>query len=151
MILSREKIIECVESEEFSIEPFTPANLKAGSYMFTLDSRFKRVREDGDIDSRHDPELEESEISEGGTLLNPGKFAIFYTKEKVTLNGNYACILSTSSSCAQMGLDVLQGSIYAEPDTDNQFALEIFNAGEHSIRLFPGTRIVKGVFIKVLK
>lgn len=146
MFLSANKIKELVAQMEIGITPFSEANLKGASYTFTLDNRVKFLKSKPYLDSRDDPECEESTISENGYELKPGEFAIFYTKEKVNLNGKYVCILSTRATIAQMGLDVIQTSFLAEPDTNNPFALETTNNSSLPVRMYPGTKIVKGVF-----
>lgn len=149
MFLNSNQIKKAVEEKEISITSFNPSNLKGASYTFTLDSRFKAIKKKDYLDSRVDPEFDEIEIGENGYELKQGDFAVFYTKEKVTLNGKYICILSTRATIAQMGLDVTQGSFLAEPDTDNQFALEITNRGPMPIKIYTGIKIVKGIFSKI--
>lgn len=149
MFLSAQKVKELVESGEIQIEPFTIQNMKGASYTFTLGRKAKAIRAKDFLDSREDPDFDEFVISEEGYTLNPGQFVILYTKEKVNLNNTHTCILSTRATIAQMGLDVTQSSFFCEPDTNNQFALECTNRGSIPVKLYPGTKIVKGIFSKL--
>ncbi len=151
MFLSGEKILKAVKDNKITISNFKKENIKGASYVFTLDSRVKTLKSKKYIDSRVDPEFNVKDIGPDGFLLKPGSFAVFYTKESVKLNGNYVCILSTRPTMAQMGLDTNQGSIFCEPNTDNQFALEIVNNGSIPVKMYPGTRIAVGVFSKLQK
>lgn len=146
MYFSTKSIQRLVSEKEIIIDPFDPKNLKGCSYVFTLGSRIRVLKSAESLDARMDPDFDEFEMDEKGYELRPGQFAIFFTQEKVTLNGKFICLLSTRSTIAQMGLDVSQSSFLAEPDTDNPFALEISNNGNISVRLYPGIRIVKGIF-----
>lgn len=150
MFFSKDKIQKLVEEGEIEIVPFNPKNLKGASYTFTLSSKVKVLKKKEFLDSRIDPEFDELEISENGYELKPNEFAIFYTNEKVNLKGKYVCLLSTRSTIAQMGLEIMKCSFFAEPDTNNQFALEITNLGALPVRLYAGIKIVKGVFSGVI-
>jgi len=135
MFLSSEQIKKAIEAGDLIISSFLEDNLKPASYNFTLDSVLK------------DPVSgKEITISEQGYKLAPGAFILGRTKETVNLNNKFICILSTRSSLAQKGVDVLQSSTIAEPDTDGQFKLEISNRGNREVVLMPGERIVKGIF-----
>ncbi len=150
MILSGEKIKQCVQEGTFSIEPFNVANLKGASYTFTLDSRVLCIEgEQGVLRTDVKPNYTEHHISDTGYVLDPGQFILGFTKEKLKLNNRYACILSARGSCAQIGLSVLLGSHFAEPDTDNKQTLEIANIGRYPILLFSGMLIVKGIFMTI--
>jgi deoxycytidine triphosphate deaminase len=149
MILSGQKIKQCVQESHIGIDPFIETNLKEASYTFTLDSKL-RLLEDGQT-LRTDVKLNYKEISipEEGFTLQPGQFVLGFTKEHLKLNNKFACTLSARGSCAQIGLNILLGSHFAEPDTDSQLVLEISNVGGIPIMLFANMLIVKGVFMVV--
>ncbi len=151
MFLSGEKILKAVKDNKITISNFKKENIKGASYVFTLGSKVTTLKARKFLDSRVDPEFNVKDIGSSGFLLKPGEFAIFHTKEGVKLNGNYVCILSTRPTMAQMGLDTNQGSIFCEPNTDNQFALEIVNNGPIPIKMYAGIRIAIGVFSKLEK
>ncbi len=149
MFLTASQINKVIEDKEISIVPFEPKYVKGASYTFTLGNKIKTLKKKDYLDSREDPEFDEAEIPADGYVLNPGDFAILYTKEVVTLNNKYVCLLSTRATIAMMGLDVMQSSFFCEPDTNNPFGLEVTNAGPLPVRIYPGTKIVKGVFSRV--
>lgn len=149
MILSGRSIEQKIKDGEIAITPFDSGNLKAGSYTFTLGKRLRKLKEMPEIDSRTDPILEEVPFLPEGYLLQPGGHILGETAEKVSLNGKIACTLSTRATIAMMGLDVMQSSSYCEPDTNNVITLEISNTSAVPARLFPGIKIVKGVFIPI--
>lgn len=149
MFLTSDKIKEAISNSELGIAPFDSNLLKDASYTFTLGKIVRTLKNEGALDSREDPLFHEAQISGDGYELKPGSFGIFLTEQKVTLNGKFVCLVSTRATIASMGLDVTQSSFFAEPDTDNQFALEITNRGPLSVKLYPGTKIAKGAFSRV--
>ena len=147
MLLSAEHLQNLIKQKKIRIKPFNANNLKGIGYTFTLGSQVRIPTSEIPLDPRKPVRYTETLISKEGYELQPGAFALFHTKEKVTLNGKYVCMISTRSSIAQLGLDVSQSSFFAEPDTDNEFILEISNNGNLAVRLFNGTKIAKGVFM----
>lgn len=149
MILSGEKIKKYIQEGVFRIEPFTESNVKEASYTFTLSSKILRLADNQILRADIKPQYEEFSIFEEGYTLQPGEFVLGFTRERLKLNRKYACLLSARSSCAKIGLNILLGSIFAEPDSDNPQTLEIVNVGKSPIILFPGMPIVKGIFISM--
>ncbi|MDO8590194.1 MAG: hypothetical protein Q7R69_02885 [bacterium] len=150
MVISEDKIRRAIEEKEISIQPFNGSLLKDVSYTFTLSNKFCLPKVTTEfIDARDSIEFEEKVMPDEGYLLRPGEFIVCYTKEKVTLNNKFVCLISTRASLAQMGLNVTQGSFLTGSDTDNIFALETSNNGNLPIKLFPGMKIAKGVFLRV--
>ncbi len=149
MILSGVAIEQAVKKGDLGIDPFDVANLKGASYTLSLSSKLSIPKKAGVLGLNISPEYEEVVMGEDGFILNPGDFVLGYTNEKLSLNGNYACLLSVRSSCARLGLNVLLGSNFVEPDTDSLQILEIHNAAASPIRLEVGMKIVKGIFYMV--
>lgn len=142
MILSKKSIEQAIDNGDLVIEPFSIELLKDASYTFTLASKLKMLKQPGS-------ELEEVSMESSGFDLLPGMFVVGFTNERIVLNGKYGCFLSNRSSCAQMGLSVLLGSDFAEPDTNGTQALEIHNVSDSIIRLIPGMKIAKGIFMPI--
>ncbi len=149
MILTGDEIEQCIEIGEIRIEPFDAKNIKGASYTFTLGETLRKLAVRNELDSRVDPALEDVKCPAEGLILNAHEHILGVTREKVTLNGKFACLLSTRATIAMMGLDVMQGSSWCEPDTDNTFTLEISNNSTLPVRLFPGIKVVKGIFFRV--
>lgn len=149
MILSGTSIKEAVQNGDFIIEPFAVGQIKGASYTFTLGSPLLFLEQVPELSVGMKPSYKEELIPPEGFLLQPGQFVLARTKEKVSLNKKYTCTLSSRGSCAQIGLEVLLGSTFAEPDTDSMLILEIANLSGMPIRLHEGMKIVKGVFTEI--
>ncbi len=149
MILSAQQIKEVVQEGKLGIDSFNEANIKGASYTFTLDATIHCLDEGQILRADTKPKHTEHSIPDEGYILEPGQFVLGFTKEKLTLNGKYACMLSARGSCAQIGLSILLGSHFAEPDTDCKQTLEISNVSKSPILLFRDMPIVKGVFMPI--
>lgn len=147
MILSGQKIKQSIQTGNLGIEPFIETHIKGASYTFALDSKILCLEEGQVLRTDKKPAYKESAIPDEGYLLQPAQFILGYTKETLQLNGNYACLLSARGSCAQIGLSVLIGSHFAEPDTNGKQILEITNVSGLPILLFGDMLIVKGIFM----
>src|SRR5690349_14544710 len=109
MFLSSEKIKEAVKLGELEISPYSEIRVKPASYTFTLDKTIK------DLSTG-----EEIVMALEGYVLEPGAFVLGKTVETVNLKNKYLLILGNRSSIAQQGIDTLQSSTIAEPDTNGQ-------------------------------
>src|SRR3989344_8946462 len=155
MVLSATEIKKCVALGEIFIDPLDESSLKAASYTLALGARLRKLKAAPFIDTRLGaPEFEEVAMGEDGYTLAPGEFVICHTEEAFKLGEGYACFLSVRGSKAQMGLDALQSEIFCEPGSEGgwkgKLALETSKRGQYPIRIFPGIRIVKGIFMKVM-
>jgi deoxycytidine triphosphate deaminase len=146
MILSRKTLLKEIEKKVIQIDPFNPANLKAASYTYTLGPKILKLKEGQTLQRDVTPQYDEIEIPSTGYKLNHGEFIVGYTNEKITLNGKYASFLASRGSCARIGLSVLLGDNFAEPDTDSVLSLGIQNVSQLPIVLLPDMLIVKGIF-----
>lgn len=154
MILTAEEIKKSVANGEIIIDPFDENYLKSGSYTFKLGNKIRKLKKVDFIDTRNNrSEFEEFEIGENGYLLQPGEFVVCHTKEKVKLANSIACFLSMNGPRAKTGLDALQSEIFCEPGSEGCWAgslmLETSNRGSYPIKLFPGVKIIKGIFIRL--
>lgn len=149
MFLSGSSIEQAVRDGSLGIDPFDSSNLKEASYTFSLSSRILIPKEGSVLSLSPKPKYEEVPTGPSGFLLNPGSFVLGFTQEKLSLKNKYVCFLSTRGSCAQIGLNVMLGSNFAEPGTDNPQILEIHNVASSPIKLETGMKIVKGVFALV--
>jgi deoxycytidine triphosphate deaminase len=149
MIMSSSSLQRCLHEGTITIDPFQPQNLKGGSYTFGLDSEyFELLSERGAIDLRtNQPRLRSRLMTDAGLELEPQSFFVCQTRETVNLNGQYSCLLSGRGSCAQIGLNVLQSSLFVEPGTTQKLRLEISNAGPYNVMIYPGMLVVKGIFV----
>jgi deoxycytidine triphosphate deaminase len=137
MVLSKTAITRAIDEGKLSIDPLNISNLKEASYTFTLSDRIKT----------HGQEIS---ISNEGYNLEPGEFLLAYSAETLDLKNNYCCMLSARGSVAQMGINVLLGSNFCEPDTNSSIAIEIHNTSDKTYRLEKGMSIMKGIFIEMI-
>ena len=151
MILAHDQIRQCLESGAISIDPFEAENLREGSYSFTLSDEYIEAQYSAEIiDLRHgNPSVVHKTMPEKGLILAPQSFFLCQTRETLTLGSAYSCLLSGRRSCAQIGLNVLQSSQYAEPGTNQKIILEMTNVGLKPVIIFPGMKVVKGIFVPV--
>ena len=149
MILSSSSIEQAIAHGEIGITPFEKENLKGASYTFTLGSKIRipKIGVTTSVDTK--APSDEHEMDSTGFILEPGKFILGVTRESLALNGKFGCFLSVRGSCAQIGLNALLSSSFAEPDTDNPQILEIQNASQNPIRLYTRMKIVKGIFMRI--
>jgi dCTP deaminase len=148
MILSKKAILSAIEQGNLTIDPFAPEMLKEASYTFTLDRQIKLLAPNQRLDLSSATYTEHI-MDDTGFVLEPGAFAVGYTREKLTLYGKYACVLSVRGSIAALGLNGLLTDTFCEPDTDNTIALPMHNASGMPMVLTPGLAMVKGIFIPV--
>lgn len=149
MILSGGKIREEVLDNAIGIVPFQVENLKDASYTFTLSSKIRCPQQASIVSLETDNLSDDLEIGPDGFVLDPNAFILGYTEENLKLNGKFGCFFSARGSCAQIGLNLLLSSTFAEPDTDGKITLEIHNASNSPILLRAGMKIVKGIFLRV--
>ncbi len=151
MILSGSDIKTYVHNGRIQIEPFFEEHVKSASYTFTLGSKLLRLVDNQTVRLGSKAQYEELLIPEEGYTLQPQEFVLGFTRERLKLNGMCGCLLSARGSCAQMGLNVLLSSIFAEPDTDNVQILEIVNNANIPIVLVYNMPIIKGIFMPLEK
>ncbi len=157
MILTRDKILDAVQSGEIKIEPFDEGALDAASYDMTLYPKI-RVFIEGlneiDLnDMAQDPHtlLSITRVvpipAESYYLLKPGELVLGMTVEKLTLPPNIAGLLEGRSRFARMGLMVHVTASFLQPGIRNtRQVFEIFNASRNAIKLRSGIRIAQVVF-----
>ncbi len=147
MILNKLEIHQLVRGKRIGISPFDEKLLKDASYTFTLGEHIEvPIISKGSIDV-DEMRYSRYPLSEEGFVINPGSCFKAYTREKLTLHGNFGCFLSVRSSVATAGLAALLTDTFCEPNTDNTIALPLYNASQTKLRLRAGMKIVKGVFI----
>lgn len=127
MFLNKEAILKAVKNGDILISNFNEDNLKAATYTLTLSSIYG------------------NDTAE----LKPKGFILLETNEHITLNGKYCGLMITPSYLAKQGLNVTQGSNFAEPDTDNIMILETSNNSDNSVFLKKGMKILKIAFTKI--
>jgi len=149
MILSDFDIKKFLTSGDIKIDPLDQSMIKGGSYTFTLNNILFIPKQQDIIDTKDiKVELDRIEINEAGFVINPGEFLLGQTKEKLSISQRLTCILDARTTLARIGLNTLQGSTFVEPgQAESHETLEISNIGKSPIRIYPGMKIVKGIFL----
>lgn len=149
MILSDSDIKKFLTSGDIKIDPLDQSMIKGGSYTFTLNNILFIPKQQDVIDTKDiKVEIDKIEINEAGFVINPGDFLLGQTKEKLSISQRLACILDARTTLARIGLNTLQGSTFVEPgQAESHETLEISNIGKSPIRIYPGMKIVKGIFL----
>ncbi|MFA6131596.1 MAG: dCTP deaminase [Patescibacteria group bacterium] len=149
MVLSDSDIKKFLSSGDIKIDPLDQSMIKGGSYTFTLNNVLFIPKQQDIIDAKDTKiELDKVEIGEAGFVINPGDFLLGQTKEKLSISQRLACILDARTSLARIGLNALQGSTFVEPgQAESHETLEISNIGKSPIKIYPGMKIVKGIFL----
>jgi dCTP deaminase len=150
MILSDLDLLAFIESGDITIDPFKPEFVKPGSYSFTLGNLLLRPRFQGvvEIDKPETFQYEEVWMTDAGYDLQPGEFILGQTAEKVSLSNRLACFSDGRTLLARLGIQVVLNSTFIEPgQTESQETLEIKNSGPAPVRLYPGMKVCKGIFV----
>lgn len=157
MILTRNEILNAVQTGDIVIDPFEESALDAASYDMTLYHQIRVF-----IEGLNEIDLMEM-AQDASTLLNitriidvpaesyyllkPGELVLGMTLEKLTLPPNIAGSLEGRSRFARMGLMVHVTASFLQPGINNtRQVFEIFNASRNAIKLRSGVRIAQVIF-----
>jgi len=155
-VLAHDEIIEAIERGEITITPFNRDNVGAASVDLTLSNEFRYykpglkvvpVREDTNYKDITDAvTLKDGECF----LLLPGQACLGITVETINLAPGLCGLLEGRSRFARLGLFVHITAGFMQPGINNRQVLEIYNASNHPLTLWPGTRICQFIFLKML-
>lgn len=149
MVLSDKDIRKRIKAGDIEIEPFSNELLSIADYTFTLNNKlfFQRAGDQVDV-LRSKIELDNKTIGKEGYVVKPGDFLLAQTKEKLTLSNKVCCLLDARTSLARIGINFLQGSCFVDPGVEgSRMTLEIKNIGKSQVRIYPGMKVVKGIFM----
>ena len=73
--------------------------------------------------------------------LAPGRFALAWTRERISLPNFLAARVEGRSTPARLGLSVHQSAPTVHPTFEGRLQLELTNAGPFALKLYPGQRI----------
>lgn len=150
MFLCDQDISNAMHDGELLIIPFKPSSLRPGSVCLHLSSEFITLETgSGGVVDVLSPQSYPAEnrmiIKETeGIIIPPSGFLLGCTAEKIGLSNSLLGMLSNISGLARLGLNVLF-STHVAPGFGHKLpkkiALEIFNASNGPIRIYPGMRI----------
>jgi dCTP deaminase len=152
MILSDRTLLNLISQKSIVIDPFNPADVQPASVDLHLDSKlliFDKSKT-AVIDPSIPVEMSEVNISEQGTLLEPGQFALGATLESVGVPNGLVGRLEGKSSLARLGLLVHVTAGFIDPGwLPAQITLEFCNLAPVPIILRPNMKIAQISFERV--
>lgn len=152
-MLSDVEIKSFIESGKITIVPHDEIRLEASNYSLTLGTKILIPKSDQIIDLKDTSakvEYDEFEMNDNdGYVLKPKEFILGQTAEKIGMDEDIGMILDGRSTLARMGISVHQTSQFIQPGQDiHIITLEIFNAGNMTIKFYPGIKIAKLLFFQ---
>lgn len=145
MILSGKKIIEEVENEKITIEPFNYNDINPNSYNYTLDDYIK-VYEDEVLDAKKNMKTKIIKIPDEGMVLEPNKLYLGCTKEIIG-SDYYVPIITGRSSTGRLGLFVQITSDLVDIGFKGKLTLQF--CATQPVRIYKGMKIGQVMFWKV--
>ena len=154
MLLSDRDILNEIESQRISMEPYDPAMIQPSSIDFRLD-RYFRVFENHRY-PHIDPAADQSDLTrmvepegEEPFILHPGEFVLGSTYEVVTLPDDIAARVEGKSSLGRLGLLTHATAGFVDPGFSGHVTLELANVATLPIKLYPGMKIGQLCFFRL--
>lgn len=142
-ILTRDPILELLDSGEIEIEPYSVALIGPASIDLRLGNDFrvfKNARKTYDVTEENglDEITELVHIVDGEKLmLMPGRSCLGITLERIKLPTNVCGWLQGRSRFARLGLVIHATASFIQPGINNKQVLEITNTGQIPLNLVP--------------
>lgn len=151
-MLSDKEIKTCIQNGTIGITPYDESLVMPGCYQIHLGKLLLVPKEGQLVDLRNDDQsvaYDRVELSDAGYILSPKSFILGETHESIAVGDDIAALLDGKSTLARLGLSIHQSSTLIHPAQDSHVVtLEIFNAGNFQIKLYPGIKIGKFVFFR---
>ncbi len=146
MIFSDRTIREAIESGRIRLDPYDPSLVQPSSVDVRCDNRF-RVFENHRY-AHIDPKSPQADLttevktSESDPfILHPGEFVLGATLETVGLGNDVVARLEGKSSLGRLGLLIHSTAGFIDPGFTGQVTLELSNAANLPITIYPGMKI----------
>jgi dCTP deaminase len=149
-VLTRDRILEEIESGRLRIEPWSQDQVGAASIDLHLGDELRVLKPDGsqpiDVEGDGDP-LDVTEVVgiERGFVLDPGQTVHGITRERLSLPPDICAWIEGRSSIARLGLMIHVTSGFVHPGVCNHQVLEMSNLSQAPLRLRSGIRICQVV------
>jgi dCTP deaminase len=160
MILADCNIKEYLKKGFIEIEPFSEKNLQPASYDLTLGYHFiffePNKSHKVDVIDVKDPYslshvkreiLLSKNEKDKGLIIPPKTFVLATTIEKIYINEKVSAIISGRSSIGRLGL-FIENAGWVDSGFKGQITLELFNANDIPIRIYPEMRICQIIFLE---
>ena len=151
-VLTREAILEELESGRLKIDPWVPDQLGAASIDLTLGDQI-RVIEPGEapIDLYEDADYRDHtrvHPLDEPYVLEPGCTVHGITRERIQLPSNLCGFLEGRSRFARLGLMIHVTSAFVQPGVANRQVLEMSNVADRPLRIHAGVRLCQLVLMR---
>jgi dCTP deaminase len=151
-VLTRQAILEELESGRLKIEPFSLDQLGAASIDLTLGGEIRVIEAgDGPIDLREDADYRDHTrlcSLDQPYVLEPGHTIHGITRERIHLPRNLSGFLEGRSRFARLGLMVHVTSAFVQPGVTNRQVLEMSNVSNRPLRIHAGVRLCQLVLMR---
>eukprot|EP01090_Pellita_catalonica_P009766 TRINITY_DN20928_c0_g1_i1.p1 TRINITY_DN20928_c0_g1~~TRINITY_DN20928_c0_g1_i1.p1 ORF type:complete len:172 (+),score=9.60 TRINITY_DN20928_c0_g1_i1:57-572(+) len=154
-VLAKEEILKAVRRGEIVITPYDPEAVGCASIDLTLSNEFRYYKPGLNVipvkeDTDYKDITERVTIPEGESyLLLPGCACLGITVENIKLSSGICGLLEGRSRFARLGLFVHITAGFMNPGIDNRQVLEIYNASNHPLALYPGEKLCQFIFMKM--
>lgn len=152
-MLSDNDIRRAIDRDEIIIDPFTEDHLRPSGVVFHLGESLLQSPEHEIVDVRSGkpPAYDLISIAPNSPFtLPPRGFVLGQTLERVSLSTRYSLMIEGRSTLARLGLTIVQTATLVYPGhTSRSITLELANHGPHSILLYPGMKIARGMFFEL--
>jgi len=154
-ILSRKEILKEIDNGNINVIPLDRNAIGCASVDLTLSKQFRYFKAGLNVldvrdDINYKDYSERIDLKDGeGFLLLPGCTCLGITEETIELAPQICGLLEGRSRFARMGLFVHITAGFMNPGIKNRQVLEIYNASNYPLRLWPGTKICQFIFMRV--
>ena len=138
MILTGSEISKQVLEGRITIDPFSLDQINPNSYNYRLGRFIKEVNRDSPLDPTHANAEGSSEITENGFLVEPNRFYLSHTREKIG-SSRFVPLLVGRSSIGRLGLFMQIAADLGNLGSCHQWTLELYSV--HPIRVYSGMLI----------
>lgn len=145
MILSDQKILECIEQGLIKIKPFNRESLGTNSYDVHLSKHLATYR-DRVLDAKKHNTIERFEIPEDGFELQPGTLYLGSTEEYTETHAHVP-FLEGKSSVGRLGIDIHATAGKGDVGFCNYWTLEI--SCTQPVRVYAGMPIGQLIYFSV--
>lgn len=147
MILSDGDIMERVEDDNLSIDPYVKQNVEPASVDLRLSDSFKKPVATGQIiDTRGNTLQEYREFHADSIVLEPEESILAETMERIELPDDLCADVVGRSSLGRLFVSVHETAGFGDPGFDGTITLEMTNSNPDPIRLHRGDRICQIIF-----
>lgn len=154
MILTKDSILKAIESGDIKITPYKPENVGCASIDLTLSNEFRYYKPGLSVlpvrETTNFKDISEKVVIGPGDhyLLLPGQACLGITVEQISLSPSLCGLLEGRSRFARLGLFVHITAGFMNPGINNRQVLEIYNASNHPLALFPGVKVCQFIFMR---